>query len=47
VLVTGGFHSFADPVAAELGFERVVGNRLEIVDGKLTGKLEGGIVDRG
>lgn len=47
VLVTGGFHSFADPVAAELGFERVVGNRLEIVGGKLTGKLEGGIVDSG
>ena len=45
VLVTGGFHSFADPVAAQLGFDRVVGNRLEIVDGKLTGALVGGIVD--
>lgn len=47
VLVTGGFHSFADPVAAQLGFDRVVGNRLEIVDGKLTGALVGGIVDSG
>ncbi len=45
VLVTGGFHHFADPVAAQLGFERVVGNRLEVANGKLTGGLEGGIVD--
>ena len=45
VLVTGGFHHFADPVAAMLGFEHVVGNRLEVADGKLTGGLVGGIVD--
>ena len=45
VLVTGGFHQFADPVADELGFERVVANRLEVVDGKLTGGLEGPITD--
>lgn len=45
VLVTGGFHQFADPVAEQLGFERVVANRLEVVDGKLTGGLVGGIVD--
>jgi phosphoserine phosphatase len=45
VLVTGGFHQFADPVADELGFERVVANRLEIVDGRLTGGLIGPIVD--
>jgi phosphoserine phosphatase len=45
VLVTGGFHSFADVVADWLGFERVVGNRLEVVDGKLTGGLEGPIAD--
>jgi phosphoserine phosphatase len=45
VLVTGGFHHFADPVAASLGFEYVVGNRLEVVDGKLTGGLAGPIVD--
>ncbi len=43
VLVTGGFHHFADAVAAEIGFERVVGNRLEVRDGKLTGGLLGGI----
>jgi phosphoserine phosphatase len=45
VLVTGGFHQFADPVAEQLGFDEVVGNRLEIADGKLTGSLIGGIVD--
>ena len=35
VLVTGGFHQFADPVAEMLGFERVVGNRLEVTAGEL------------
>nr|WP_298927579.1 phosphoserine phosphatase SerB [uncultured Erythrobacter sp.] len=45
VLVTGGFHHFADAVAQELGFQRVVGNRLDVADGKLTGKLLGGITD--
>lgn len=45
VLVTGGFHSFADPVAEQLGFERVVGNRLGIHEGALTGGLVGGITD--
>ena len=45
VLVTGGFHHFADPVAEMLGFDRVVGNRLAAADGKLTGKLVGAITD--
>lgn len=45
VLVTGGFHHFADRVAEWLGFERVVGNRLEVAEGKLTGKLDGPISD--
>jgi len=47
VLVTGGFHAFADPVAAQLGFEHVVGNRLGVHDGVLTGEVVGGIVDSG
>jgi len=47
VLVTGGFHHFADPVAEALGFHRVVGNRLEVADGKLTGGLIGAITDAG
>ncbi|WP_296679772.1 phosphoserine phosphatase SerB [Novosphingobium sp.] len=45
VLVTGGFHQFADPVAGWLGFERVVGNRLATSKGRLTGELAGDIVD--
>jgi len=45
VLVTGGFHQFADPVAEQLGFERVVGNRLEVSSGALTGGLVGPITD--
>ena len=45
VLVTGGFHQFADPVAEQLGFERVVGNRLEVSGGVLTGGLVGAITD--
>ncbi len=45
VLVTGGFHQFADRVAEELGFERVVGNRLAVSDGRLTGGLLGAISD--
>ncbi len=45
VLVTGGFHHFADPIAQMLGFDRVVGNRLAVERGKLTGGLIGPITD--
>ena len=45
VLVTGGFHHFGDRVAQELGFDRVVGNRLGVAEGKLTGLLDGPISD--
>ena len=45
VLVSGGFTRFAEPVGRMLGFDRVIANRLEIVDGKLTGKVERPIVD--
>ena len=45
VLVTGGFHQFADPVAEQIGFERVVGNRLAVADGRMTGGLNGPIAD--
>jgi phosphoserine phosphatase len=47
VLVTGGFHQFADPIAEQLGFERVVGNRLAVAGGVLTGELDGAITDSG
>ena len=45
VLVTGGFHHFADPVAAEIGFDQVVANRLAVAEGLLSGTLVGGITD--
>jgi len=45
VLVTGGFHQFADTVASALGFDRVVGNRLGVEGGVLTGAVIGPIVD--
>ncbi|AKH41457.1 phosphoserine phosphatase [Altererythrobacter atlanticus] len=45
VLVTGGFHHFADAVADWIGFEHVVGNRLAVSGGKLSGELVGAITD--
>ena len=47
VLVTGGFHHFGDRVADWLGFDRVVGNRLGVAQGKLTGDLDGPISHAG
>jgi phosphoserine phosphatase len=45
-VVSGGFHEVIDPMCAELGVDRVAANRLVVADGKLTGKLDGPIVDR-
>lgn len=47
VLVTGGFHHFADPVAEEIGFERVVANRFAVESARLSGALHGPIMDSG
>ena len=44
VLVSGGFTRFADPVAAMIGFDRAVANRLGIVGGKLDGTVARPIV---
>jgi phosphoserine phosphatase len=38
-LVSGGFTVFAERVAAELGFGRVIANRLEIADGRIAGTV--------
>ncbi len=46
VLVSGGFHEVIDPVAAALGVDAVRANRLEIVDGRLTGRVLGSVIDR-
>ena len=45
MLVSGGFTSFTDPVAAQIGLTEVHANVLEIADGKLTGRLNGAITD--
>ena len=45
MLVSGGFTSFTNPVAAQIGLAEVHANALEIADGRLTGGLTGDIVD--
>jgi phosphoserine phosphatase len=45
LLVTGGFHDFADPLASELGFTELRANYLESIHGHLTGRVAGEIVD--
>ncbi len=45
-LVSGGFAAVIDRIAEELGIERAVANHLEVVDGRLTGRLIGTVVDR-
>lgn len=44
VLVSGGFTRFAEPVAAEIGFDRAIANVLEVADGRLTGRVAKPIV---
>jgi phosphoserine phosphatase len=39
ILVSGGFTRFAQPVAAQIGFDRAIANVLEIADGRLTGTV--------
>jgi len=45
ILVTGGFVSFADPIAKMLGFHAVRANRLLFHGGQLSGSVEDPIVD--
>jgi phosphoserine phosphatase len=45
LLVSGGFLSFAEPVARTVGFDRVKANRLVFVGGKLSGEVGDPIVD--
>ncbi len=45
LLVSGGFLSFAEPVAKVAGFDRVHANRLVFAGGKLSGEVGGPIVD--
>ena len=45
LLVSGGFTFFAERVKEMLNLDYAVSNTLEIIDGKLTGKVLGNIVD--
>jgi len=45
LLVSGGFSFFTDRLKERLGLDYTHANALEIVDGKLTGQVIGGIVD--
>ncbi|HVU72358.1 MAG TPA: phosphoserine phosphatase SerB [Mycobacteriales bacterium] len=45
-IVSGGFTQVTDHLAADLGLDHASANTLEIVDGRLTGKLVGPIIDR-
>lgn len=44
-VVSGGFHEMIDPIAESLGLDYWRANRLEVVDGVLTGGLLGPIID--
>ena len=45
LLVSGGFLSFANPIAEAVGFDRVRANRLVFAGGKLSGEVGDPIVD--
>ncbi len=45
VLVSGGFTYFTERLKARLGFDHAYGNLLEVVDGRLTGRIVGDVVD--
>lgn len=46
-IVSGGFHELLDPLADQLGFDLWRANRLELHDGRLTGRVLGDIVTAG
>lgn len=43
--VSGGFHDLIDPLAAGLKLDRWRANCLDVVDGVLTGKIRGPVID--
>ena len=45
-IVSGGFTQVTDMLVAELGLDYAAANTLEVVDGKLTGRVVGPILDR-
>jgi phosphoserine phosphatase len=45
-VVSGGFRQVIDPLAHELMLDFVAANELEVIDGRLTGRVVGPIIDR-
>ncbi len=45
-IVSGGFTAITDRLAEELGIDHAVANHLEVVDGVITGRVVGEVVDR-
>ena len=45
-VVSGGFNQILRPIAEDLGLDYWLANELEIVDGTLTGKVLGAVIDR-
>ncbi len=43
--VSGGFRQILEPLADEIGLDYWMANSLEVVEGKLTGKVSGPVVD--
>lgn len=44
-ILSGGFNYFGNYLKEKLGFDYVYANELDIVDGKVTGKVKGRVVD--
>lgn len=45
-VVSGGFRQVIEPLAEDLMLDFVAANHLEVVDGKLTGRVVGAVIDR-
>ena len=45
-IVSGGFTCVTDDLREELGLDHALSNTLEVVDGRLTGRVVGAVVDR-
>lgn len=44
-VVSGGFHEVLDPIAGMLGLDYWRANRLEVIDGRLSGQVAGPVID--
>jgi len=44
-LISGGFSYFTDILKRRLGFDYAFGNELEVINGRLTGRIKGKIID--